>query len=82
MKIDSMITSILINTQNYIVAWTYLRYGEDNTVLTFINTQNQVIQYIITGELDEKYKQIATLINKYNPKGRICGIKLNWTGNV
>lgn len=37
--------------------------GEDNTILTKINEENQVLQYIIEGSLDNKYKQIASLIN-------------------
>ena len=43
--------------------------GTDNTILTLINNSNQVIQYNIKGDLDEKYKQIAEIINKYKPKG-------------
>lgn len=41
--------------------------GEDNTVLTVVNEKNDVRQYIIKGTLDSKYKQIADLINRYNP---------------
>lgn len=41
--------------------------GEDNTILTIINQQNEVRQYKIDGTLDAKYAQIASLINKYNP---------------
>lgn len=37
--------------------------GEDNTILTKINEDNQVLQYVIEGSLDNKYKKIATLIN-------------------
>lgn len=38
--------------------------GEDNTVLTFINEQNQTEQYIIKGRtLTDKYKQLADIIN-------------------
>lgn len=43
--------------------------GSDNTVVTFVNQQQQVIQYIIEGTLEEKYAKIASLINKYRPKG-------------
>lgn len=43
--------------------------GSDETVVTFINSFNQVIQYPINGELDVKYKRIAELINEYNPVG-------------
>lgn len=42
--------------------------GTDDTILTFINNNNQVIQYNIKGDLDNKYKQISNLINTYKPK--------------
>lgn len=41
--------------------------GKDETILTFINKSNQIKQYKIEGSLDNKYQQIADLINKYNP---------------
>jgi hypothetical protein len=41
--------------------------GEDNTILTVINDKNQVKQFKIDGGLDEKYSDIAKLINKFNP---------------
>lgn len=41
--------------------------GEDNTILTVINEKNEVRQYKIDGELDEKYERIGRLINDYNP---------------
>lgn len=44
--------------------------GKDNTILTFINNLNQIVQFKIEGDLDTKYKNIADLINKYsNIKG-------------
>lgn len=43
--------------------------GNDNTILTFVNENNDVRQYNIEGSLDSKYNQIASLINKYNPSG-------------
>lgn len=43
--------------------------GKDETILTFINGLNQIIQYNIEGDLDSKYKQIASLLNKYSLKG-------------
>lgn len=54
--------------------------GEDNTVVTFINDKNQVEQHIINGELDYKYRQIANLINSYNP--RLTYIESNSIGDV
>ena len=41
--------------------------GEDNTIVTFINSKKQVKQYKIDGSLDSKYAQIAKLINYYKP---------------
>lgn len=43
--------------------------GTDNTVVTIVNASNQVLQHIIKGDLDDKYKQIANLINQYKPVG-------------
>jgi len=40
--------------------------GEDETIVTKINTENEVQQYLITGTLDTKYKKIADIINKSN----------------
>ena len=41
--------------------------GEDNTIITFINIDNQVRQFKIEGTLDVKYEKLAKLINEYNP---------------
>lgn len=41
--------------------------GDDNTILTFVNEKNEIKQYKIDGELDQKYIQIAKLINQYSP---------------
>lgn len=43
--------------------------GKDETILTLINKDLQVTQYVIKGTLDVKYKQIADIINKYDAKG-------------
>lgn len=43
--------------------------GTDNTVVTFVNDKQQVIQFVIEGTLEEKYAKIANLVNKYNPRG-------------
>lgn len=43
--------------------------GDDNTVVTFVNENNEVKQYIIEGTLDVKYDKISRLINDYNPVG-------------
>lgn len=41
--------------------------GDDNTILTVVNERNEIKQYKIDGSLDEKYAQIAHLINSYAP---------------
>lgn len=41
--------------------------GDDNTIVSIVNTDNQVKQYKIDGTLDEKYSKIAKIINEYNP---------------
>ena len=41
--------------------------GDDNTILTVINDSDQVRQFKIDGTLDEKYADIAKLINNLNP---------------
>lgn len=43
--------------------------GKDETIVTFINGLNQVIQYNIEGDLDDKYRLIANLINSHSLKG-------------
>lgn len=46
--------------------------GDDNTILTVINSDNVVRQHLIEGTLDAKYQKIAALINSYNPVGTCC----------
>lgn len=41
--------------------------GEDNTIVSIINVNNQVKQYKIDGSLDVKYDKIARIVNEYNP---------------
>ena len=41
--------------------------GEDNTIVSIINANNQVKQYKIDGTLDMKYDNIANIINEYHP---------------
>lgn len=41
--------------------------GEDNTIVSIMNADNQVKQYKIDGSLDSKYAQIAKIINEYKP---------------
>lgn len=41
--------------------------GEDNTIVSIINTDDTVRQYKVEGTLDQKYEKIARIINEYNP---------------
>lgn len=41
--------------------------GDDNTIVSIINSDNQVKQYKIDGSLDIKYDKIAKIINEYRP---------------
>lgn len=41
--------------------------GEDNTIVSIINTDDTVRQYKVEGTLDQKYEKIARIINDYNP---------------
>ena len=41
--------------------------GDDNTIVSIINLDNQVRQYKVDGTLDQKYDKIAKIINEYNP---------------
>lgn len=42
--------------------------GDDNTIVSIINTEGQVKQYKIDGTLDQKYDRIAQIINDYHPQ--------------
>ena len=41
--------------------------GEDNTIISIVNKDNNVRQYKVEGTLDQKYDKIARIINEYNP---------------
>lgn len=41
--------------------------GEDNTIVSIINTDDTVRQYKVEGTLDQKYEKIARIINNYSP---------------
>ena len=41
--------------------------GDDNTIVSIINAENQVKQLKIDGSLDIKYDKIAKIINEYHP---------------
>lgn len=39
--------------------------GEDETILSVVNKDNYVRQYLISGSLDQKYKRISDIIDSY-----------------
>ena len=41
--------------------------GEDNTIVSIINKDNQVRQIKVDGTLDVKYSKISQIINKFSP---------------
>ena len=41
--------------------------GEDNTIVSIINKDNQVRQIKVDGTLDVKYAKISQIVNKFNP---------------
>lgn len=43
--------------------------GNDHTILTVVNEQNEVRQYNVEGDLQSKYRQLAEICNRYNPVG-------------
>lgn len=53
--------------------------GEDNTVVTLINSSMQVKQYIVEGNLDIKYNKIAKIINSI-PNLVSCYLENNGVG--
>ena len=58
------------------------RFGDDETIVTFINEKGQSIQYTISGDLDSKYKQVAKLLNRAEGKLQLCYFEKNSIGEV
>ena len=56
--------------------------GDDNTVITFMNERKQTIQYIINGDLDTKYREIAKHLNRTDGKLVLCYFESNSIGEV
>lgn len=54
-------------TRNNYIGVDLSTVGSDDTVVTVINDNNDVLQYNIVGDLTTKYYQIANIINSYNP---------------
>lgn len=56
--------------------------GSDNTVLTFLNEKKQAIQFIVNGDLDDKYNQIAQLLREHQTNLVYCLFESNSIGQV
>lgn len=56
--------------------------GSDNTVLTFMNEKKQAIQFIVNGDLDDKYNQIAQLLREHQTNLVYCLFESNSIGAV
>lgn len=51
--------------------------GTDECILTQINDKQQAIQYNITGNFDDKYRKIASIVNQTS---NLCGILVETNG--
>lgn len=56
--------------------------GEDETVLSFINDKGQCIQYVITGDLDEKYRKMSNRLSQVGRNLQYCLFEKNSIGEV
>lgn len=56
--------------------------GEDDTVMTFINEKKQAIQYVIKGDLDEKYRFMAEHLKRCSSNLIYCLFESNSIGEV
>lgn len=56
--------------------------GTDNTVMTFMNEDRQTYQYVIQGDLDYKYQQMAEHLNKVGNRLVYCLFESNSIGEV
>ena len=54
--------------------------GEDECIVTKLNEHSQVKQYVIKGSFDEKYKQIADIINSTRQLEN-CLVEINGLGH-
>lgn len=69
-------------SSNLYVGVDFSSVGSDDTVLTFMNKKGQSIQYIIQGDLDTKYKQIADFLKRASAKLVHCYFESNSIGEV
>lgn len=56
--------------------------GSDDTVLTFENEKGQSIQYKISGDLDEKYRQMSNRLAQVGKGLELCLMESNSIGEV
>lgn len=56
--------------------------GEDETVLSFVNQKGQCIQYVITGDLDEKYRKMSNKLSQVGKGLELCLFEKNSIGEV
>lgn len=56
--------------------------GSDDTVLSFENNKGQCIQYIISGDLDSKYRQMASRLAQAGRGLELCLMESNSIGEV
>ena len=56
--------------------------GSDETVLSFVNEKGQCIQYVITGTLDDKYRQMASKLAQVGKGLELCLFEKNSIGEV
>jgi hypothetical protein len=70
------------NNSNLWAGLDFSSTGDDNTILTFINSERQIKQYAIAGGLDEKYRKISELLNNNSNKISGCYFESNSIGGV
>ena len=56
--------------------------GSDDTVLSFENEKGQCIQYVINGDLDSKYRQMANKLAQVGKGLELCLMESNSIGEV
>lgn len=69
-------------TQKLVCGVDFSSVGEDNTVMTFMNEKKQTFQYVIQGDLDFKYHQMAEHLKKMSSKLVYCLFESNSIGEV
>lgn len=55
----------ILNHESVWIGLDFSANGEDETILSVVNKDNYVRQYLISGSLDQKYKRISDIIDSY-----------------